>query len=36
MLDPSESEEGGEILVEGSCVRCGAKVVSTIDEKVVD
>ena len=36
MLDPAEYEEGGEILVEGSCVRCGAKVVSTVDETLVD
>ncbi len=36
MLDPAEYEEGGEILVEGSCARCGAKVVSTVEEKIAD
>ena len=36
MLDPLEFEEGGDILVEGSCARCGVRVVSTIDEKHVD
>ena len=33
---PAEYEEGGEIIVEGSCVRCGTKVVSTVDEAIVD
>lgn len=36
MLDPSEYEEGGEILVDGNCSRCGAKVVCKVDEMVVD
>jgi len=36
MLDPFEFEEGGEILVEGRCARCGDEVSSAIDEITLD
>ncbi len=32
LTDPVEYAEGGQVFVEGKCVRCGQRVVSTISE----
>ena len=36
IVDPLEFEEGGDIVVEGRCARCGERVHSTVDEKAAD
>ena len=36
MRDPLESEIDGQVVVEGSCVKCGDSIRSAVDEVVVD
>ncbi len=33
LTEPAEYEEGGRVFVEGKCVRCGQRVVSSVSER---